>query len=74
MTDHHSVIILTHYPFQRRSVNNDTYLCDGDYVHSWNMIPEIIEAFRTRSLLEKVLYWDAGWSNISRAMKRIVPP
>ena len=30
------------------------YLCDGDYVHSWNMIPEIIEAFRTRSLLEKV--------------------
>ncbi len=54
MTDHHSVIILTHYPFQRRSVNNDTYLCDGDYVHSWNMIPEIIEAFRTRSLLEKV--------------------
>ena len=55
MTDHHSVIILTHYPFQRRSVNNDTYLCDGDYVHSWNMIPEIIEAFRTRSLLEKCI-------------------
>lgn len=53
MTDHHSVIILTHYPFQRRSVHNDTYLCDGDFVHSWNMIPEIIEAFRTRTSLEK---------------------
>lgn len=50
MTDKHSVIVLTHYPFQQ---HNDSYLCDGDYLHDWNMIPEIIEAFRTHTSLEK---------------------
>lgn len=54
ITDHHSIIVLTHFPFQPYNANYNTYLCDGDYVHSWNMIPEIIEAFRTRSSLEKV--------------------
>lgn len=53
MTDHHSVIVLTHFPFQPYNANFNTYLCDGDYVHPWNMIPEIIEAFRTRSALGK---------------------
>lgn len=51
MTESHSIIILTHYPFQP---HNGSYLCDGDYVHEWNMIPEIIEAFRTRESINKV--------------------
>lgn len=53
MTENHSIIILNHYPFQNFSKEAKTYLCDGDFVHSWNMIPEIIEAYRTRSSLNK---------------------
>lgn len=53
MTNRHSVIILSHYPFQHYDQYATTYLCDGDFVHSWNMIPEIVEAFRTRSSLSK---------------------
>lgn len=54
MTDNHSVIILTHYPFQPYSGNASTYLCDGNYMHPWSMIPEIIEAFRGRTTLNKI--------------------
>jgi len=55
MTDQHKVIVLTHYPFQFRSYSTppNTYLCDGDFVQSYYMIPEIIEAFRNRSSLRK---------------------
>lgn len=53
VTDQHSFIILTHYPFQPYTHNASTYLCDGDFVHSWNMIPEIIEAFRSRTAIQK---------------------
>lgn len=53
ITTKHSIIILTHYPFQPFSSNAYTYLCDGDFVHSWSMIPEIIEAYRSRSCIKK---------------------
>lgn len=53
MTDNHSIIILTHYPFQHYSPDAKTYLCDGDYVHEWNMIPDIIEAFRSKTYINK---------------------
>ncbi|MDR1645340.1 MAG: metallophosphoesterase [Tannerellaceae bacterium] len=60
MTEGHSVIILTHFPLQRsiwggmsKATGLSSYLCDGDYVHSWGMIPHIIEAFRTRSPINK---------------------
>lgn len=53
MTPQHSILVLNHYPFQPYSSGHQTYLCDGDYVHSWNMIPEIIEAFRSRTSLNK---------------------
>lgn len=53
MTDSHSVVILTHYPFQPYSGNASTYLCDGDFIYPWSMIPEIIEAFRGRTVLHK---------------------
>jgi len=50
MTNLHNVIIITHYPFQPRW---GAFLCDGDYVHSWKMVPEIVEAFRTKQSLKK---------------------
>mgnify|MGYP001530534885 CR=1 FL=1 len=39
ITDQHSIIILNHYPFQAYSSKANTYLCDGDFVHPWFMIP-----------------------------------
>lgn len=53
MTDQHNVIVLTHFPFQPYAADGSTYLCDGDFIHSWNMIPEIIEAFRNHDRLIK---------------------
>ena len=54
MTNKHSVIILNHYPFQYYSKSGNTFLRDGDFVHSWHMIPEIIEAFRKKEQIENV--------------------
>ena len=53
MTSSHSVIILNHYPFQHHDSGASTYLCDGDYIHPWYMIPEIVEAFRGHTTLTK---------------------
>lgn len=53
LTKQHSVIILNHYPFQAYSKTASTYLCDGDFVHGWNMIPEIVEAYRSKTTLHK---------------------
>jgi predicted MPP superfamily phosphohydrolase len=60
MTAGHSVIVLTHFPFQiplwggmGKAVEPESYLCDGDFVHTWRMVPEIIEAYRTRSSISK---------------------
>lgn len=51
MTDQHGIIILNHFPFQKGS--STTYLIDGNYVHEWYMIPEIVEAYRSRTLLNQ---------------------
>ncbi|GHT31644.1 hypothetical protein AGMMS49574_13750 [Bacteroidia bacterium] len=53
MTPNHSVIILTHFPFQRSGNGENSYLSDGDFIQPWYMIPEIVEAFRTKSALNK---------------------
>lgn len=53
MSDQHSIILLNHFPFQRHDSGASTYLCDGDFAHPWNMIPEIIEAYRGRTRLVK---------------------
>lgn len=52
MSNQHNIIILNHYPFQPHSDNATTYLCDGDFVHDWNMIPDIVEAFRNRTKIK----------------------
>lgn len=66
MTDNHSIIILTHYPFQRYSPEAKTFLCDGDFVHEWNMIPEIIESFRSKTSINKT------YSNKVSSNKKII--
>ncbi|GAB6394809.1 MAG: metallophosphoesterase [Bacteroidales bacterium] len=62
MTSQHSVIVLTHFPLQEsvwgsgRSIADEpfaSYLNNGDFVYSWRIVPEIIEAFRRRSALYK---------------------
>lgn len=53
MTDQHSVIIITHYPFQPCRGNVSTYLIDGDFLHSYKMIPEIVEAYRSKASIQK---------------------
>ncbi len=50
MTENHHVIILTHYPFQP---SYSGYLSSGSFVHSSMMVPEIIEAFRSKQSLRK---------------------
>lgn len=52
MSNEHSIVVLTHYPFHSYSKGAYTYLCDGDFVHEWTMIPTIIEAFRNKGTLK----------------------
>lgn len=49
MTDSHHVIILNHFPLQPLSGVEGNYLVDGGYVHSWKLIPDIIDAYRSRT-------------------------
>lgn len=53
MTSQHSVIIITHFPFDSKvqQLNAPTLLIDARFVHSSYLIPEIVEAFRTRTRL-----------------------
>jgi predicted MPP superfamily phosphohydrolase len=53
MTGEHSVIVLAHYPFQPYKEDASTYLIDGNFIHSYKLFPEIIEAFRSRSSIKK---------------------
>ena len=52
MTEHHSVIVLIHNPLppQNEELANNMH---GHFLHNWNMIPEIVEAFRTKQNLTK---------------------
>ena len=53
MTDLHSIIILIHFPLPP---DKDEVLSDfmhNEFLHNWNMIPEIVEAFRTKQTLTK---------------------
>jgi predicted MPP superfamily phosphohydrolase len=55
MTDEHSVIIITHFPFESYSVaaKISTFLLDGQFVHTSPLVPEIIEAFREKKTLSQ---------------------
>jgi predicted MPP superfamily phosphohydrolase len=53
MTGEHGIIVLTHYPFQPYREDASTYLVDGNFMHTYKLFPEIIEAFRSRSSIQK---------------------
>ncbi|MDR1162030.1 MAG: metallophosphoesterase [Tannerellaceae bacterium] len=53
MSEQHSVIVLTHYPFQPYRKDTTTYLIDGNFIHTCKLFPEIIEAFRSRTSIRK---------------------
>jgi predicted MPP superfamily phosphohydrolase len=48
MTNEHRVIVLVHFPLSTTRPDVRTFSADG-YLYSWNMIPEIVEAFRSRN-------------------------
>jgi len=52
MTEFHSVIILVHQPLppDDEGLKNIVY---RDYLHNWDMLPEIIETFRTKQSLTR---------------------
>jgi len=57
MTEHHSVIILTHHPFPPADEESFKKVIYDFYLHNWNMVPEIVEAFRTKQeLIKKYRY------------------
>ena len=51
MTDLHSVIILIHHPLPPDKDEDMSIIKSNDFLYNWNMIPEIIEAFRTKQTL-----------------------
>ncbi|MDR2809285.1 MAG: metallophosphoesterase [Tannerellaceae bacterium] len=64
MTHRHSVIILTHFPVQISAWGGKSpggmdasgtpfYLYDGNFTYTWSVIPDIVEAFRTRSSVQR---------------------
>ena len=53
MTDDHSVIILIHHPLPPANDEDMTTIKRNDHLYNWNMLPEIIEAFRTKQTLSK---------------------
>lgn len=53
ITDNHYVIMLNHFAFCPTGDGSETYLNCSYYVHSWKMIPEIVEAYRMHTRLSK---------------------
>jgi len=52
MTSRHSVIVLMHHSLPSDNTEARRYIAN-EHVYSWYMIPEIIEAFRSKTHLEK---------------------
>jgi len=50
MTELHSIIILIHFPLPYDDERLNTMIYNG-FLHDWNMLPDIIETFRTKQAL-----------------------
>ena len=53
MTEYHSVIILLHHPLPPAYEEAVKGIVFNEYLHDWKMLPEIIEAFRTKQSIRK---------------------
>ena len=70
MTEHHSVIILVHHPLPPVEKEALKEVVSNDFLYNWNMVPEIIEAFRTKQTFtgkyrNKLLESDSIFINVS---------
>ncbi|MDR0797080.1 MAG: metallophosphoesterase [Tannerella sp.] len=70
MTELHSVIVLTHHPLPPDDEESFKKIIYSYYLYNWNMIPDIIEAFRTKQDLikkyrNKLLVSDSVSVNVS---------
>jgi hypothetical protein len=53
MTNNHHIIILTHHPLQPYSKNQESYMCSGNHLYDEKLIPDIINAFITKSSIKR---------------------
>lgn len=53
MTDNHHIIILTHHPLQPYSKTQETYMNSGNHLYDEKLIPDIINAFITKSSIKR---------------------
>ena len=64
MTENHYVILLNHFAFCPTGNGSETYLNCSYYIHSWKMIPEIVEAYRMHIPLKKTYAHNLGGKDI----------
>lgn len=53
LTSDHSIIILVHHPFKSLIDSSNKVSYNNEYLYSREMIPEIIEAYRSKTKLQK---------------------
>lgn len=53
LSEDHSVIVLVHHPFKPYIDSTNNYSINNEYMYSREMIPEIIEAYRSKKKLQK---------------------
>lgn len=53
MTQDHAVIILNHHPLQPYSKNQTTYMSSGVHLYDEKLVPDIINAFIKRGILDR---------------------
>ena len=53
MTERHSVLILVHHPLPPALNEELGDIVYNEFLHDWNMIPEIVEAFRTKQSINR---------------------
>ena len=56
MTERHSVLILVHHPLPPANKEELKDVVFNDFLHDWNMIPDIVEAFRTKQPISGKYY------------------
>lgn len=65
MTNEHRVIILVHFPLSTTNPEVRAF-STNEYMYSWTMIPEIVEAFRSKN------DWKQTWRNRRNASDTLV--
>lgn len=59
------IIICNHFPFMHRGNKKTSLLINGQFIQSWKMIPDIIDAWKNRSQIRKTYKDSKNLQNIS---------